>query len=86
MLSFTVRIDEGGGTRRVQVSGSVDVHNATELTHMLKQLSDAVGSHAAFDLTGLSVLDHAGWAAVRSFQRDTQEFGGSVSPPVAAGA
>lgn len=87
MLNFTVRIGSGPRDRRVQVAGTLDVHNATEFSQMVGQLSQAVGTNASIDLSNLLVLDAAGWSAVRTFVRDAQEFGGAVTPPpVTAGA
>lgn len=80
MLSFTVRIDEGTRERSVHVVGEVGVANATEFSHLVHQLNEAVGA-PLFDLTEIVVLDEAGRAAVRNLIRDTEEFGGTVRCP-----
>ncbi|GAA4424604.1 hypothetical protein GCM10023169_21420 [Georgenia halophila] len=84
MLNFNVRMDDPIGTTRVQVAGMLDVHNATEFSHMVHQVSEAAGTRACYDFTELDVVDSAGWAAVRTFVRDAQEYGGDVRPPANA--
>ena len=80
MLSVTVQLHDGDLRPHVKVVGTVSVANATEFSHLVRRLTEALGE-AHVDLTELGVADAAGMAAVRHFARHAEEFGGQVVPP-----
>lgn len=79
MLSITMNLSADG--RHVAVLGAVDIHCATEFQRILRQLGAAVGGRTHFDLGAVRLLDDAARSAVRTFIRETQEFGGTVTAP-----
>lgn len=80
MLSVTVQLHDHSLRRDVKVVGTVSVSNATEFSHLVRRLTEALGE-AQVDLTELEVSDAAGIAAVRHLARHAEEFGGRVAPP-----
>ena len=80
MLSITVRLEDGRPAPAVNVEGTLDVGNATEFTHLVRRLGDAIGG-AQVNLTSLAVVDDAGRSAVRHLARHAEEFGGRVLFP-----
>lgn len=80
MLNFTVTIEDLAVRRHVHVSGELDVGNATEFSHLVRQLGEALGG-AQVDLGDLVVSDAAGRSAVRQLARHAEEYGGTVCYP-----
>ena len=80
-MSFTIKIQGDQLNRRVVITGGLDVHNATDFQHCVKQFANLAGMTAIFDLRSLVLRDAAAQHALRMVVHDSCEYGFRILPP-----
>ena len=77
-MDVTIQLGTHGSPAVIVASGRLDVHSAPGFRETVGRLLDVAGEHPQIDLTGLTVGDHAGAAAVTWLVHHSREFGGTV--------
>jgi anti-anti-sigma regulatory factor len=77
-MDVTIQLGTHDHPAVIVASGQLDVHSAPGFRETVGRLLEVAGERPHIDLSGLTVGDHAGAAALTWLVHHSREFGGTV--------